>query len=70
MVDADMALPEIAGYPTEKYPYQHGDPHGDESHGEGYPGTLEHPGEDIPSQIIGPEEVHPQPGDFLGAQSI
>ena len=70
MVPPNMVLAIIPCYSTQDYPYNDRYANCHKPNTQGNPGTLHHPCKYISPQIIGPEQVDAQPGDFFCPQGL
>ena len=70
LVHSHVLLSEVAGNASQEDADEDRDSHGHKANGQGYPGSLKHPGKDVPAQVIGAEEIDAPHGDFLGAQGF
>ena len=70
MVYPDGLLTIIARNAAQENADTHGDAHGHKSYGKRYPCALEHARKDIPSQVIGPQQVYAQGRHFFGLQGV
>ena len=66
----DPPLAVVSGQSPHEDAHDDGDAHRHEPHGEGDPGPLQHACEHVPPQIVGPQQVEPQGGDFVGLEGF
>ena len=70
MIDPDAILSEVTGQTPHQDPDKDRDPYSHESDGQRDPSPLEHPGEYIPAQVIGAEEIDPEWREIFGTNKF